>query len=100
MNEIILDRVFAEPIVVKTISAAWNKIREIRNTTPADELNGQILTVTMPESLKTGRIPARILFRTNKNGKIEFKDYDKVADREEKKAAAKEKKTEVTDPAA
>ena len=100
MNEIILDRVFAEPIVVKTISAAWNKIREIRNTTPADELNGQILTVTMPESLKTGRIPTRILFRTNKNGKIEFKDYDKVADREAKKAAAKEKKTEVTDPAA
>ena len=100
MNEIILDRVFAEPIVVKTISAAWNKIREIRNTTPADELNGQILTVTMPESLKTNRIPARILFRTNKNGKIEFKDADKVADREAKKAAAKEKKTEVTEQAA
>ena len=100
MNEIILDRIFAEPIVVKTISAAWNEIRKIRNTTPADELNGQILTVTMPESLKNGRIPARILFRTNKNGKIEFKDYDKVADREAKKAAAKEKKTEVTDPAA
>ena len=100
MNEIILDRPFTEPIVVKTISAAWNKIREIRNTTPADELNGQILTVTMPESLKNGRIPARILFRTNKNGKIEFKDYDKVADREEKKAAAEEKKTEVAEPVA
>ena len=96
MNEIIIDRIWAEPIVVKTISAAWNEIRKIRNTVPVEELNGQILTVTMPESLRRGRIPARILCRANKNGKIEFKDYDKVADREEKKAAAKEKKTEVT----
>ena len=84
MNEIILDRVFTEPIVVKTISAAWNEIRKIMNTVPIEELNGQILTVTMPESLRRGRIPARILFRTNKNGKIEFKDYDKVVDREAK----------------
>ena len=87
-------------ITVKTISAAWNKIREIRNTTPTEELNGQILTVTLPEGLETKRIPAQILFRTNKNGKIEFKDAAKVADREEKKAAAKEKKTEVTEQAA
>ena len=60
-------------ITVKTISAAWNKIREIRNTTPAEELNGKTLTVTLPEGLETKRIPANIQFRMNKKGKIEFR---------------------------
>ena len=104
MNEIILDRIFAEPIVVKTISAAWNEIRKIRNTTPADELNGQILTVTMPESLKNGRIPARILFRMNTKGKVEFKDADILEARAARKAAAAQKiqlpKTDATETAA
>ena len=92
MNEIILNRVNAEPIMVKTISAAWNKVREIRNTTPTEELNGQILAVTLPEGLETKRIPNRILFRLNKNGKIEFKDAEKVAERVAKKLAKKNEK--------
>ena len=66
-------------IEVKTISAAWNKIREIRNTTPAEELNGKTLTVTIPEGLKTKRIPANIVFKANKKGKIEFRAVKTVA---------------------
>ena len=60
-------------IEVKTISAAWNKIREIRNTIPAAELDGKTATVTLPEGLETKRIPATIQFRMNKKGKIEFR---------------------------
>ena len=60
-------------IEVKTISAAWNKIREIRNTVPAAELDGKTATVTLPEGLETKRIPATIQFRMNKKGKIEFR---------------------------
>jgi len=92
MNEIILNRVNAEPIMVKTISAAWNEIRKIRNTVPTEELNGQILAVTLPEGLETKRIPTRILFRANKNGKIEFKDAEKVAERAARKIAKKNEK--------
>ncbi len=65
-------------VEVKTISAAWNKIREIRNTTPVEDLDGKTATITLPEGVTTKRIPATILFRRNKNGKIEFRAADKV----------------------
>lgn len=72
-------KTFAIPEVwVKSVSAAWNQIREWRDTLPFDLLEGAILLVDqegMPE--KSNRIPDEILFKANKNGKLEFKDATK-----------------------
>ena len=81
-----------EDIQVKTISAAWNKIREIRNTTEPHVLEGTILTIELPEGETSNRIPEKILFKMNTKGKMEFKDLAKVQARQEKKEA-KEKET-------
>ena len=81
-----------EDIQVKTVSAAWNKIREIRNTTEPHVLEGTILTVELPEGETSNRIPEKILFRMNTKRKMEFKDLSKVQARLEKKEA-KEKET-------
>lgn len=74
-----------EDIQVKSISAAWNKIREIRDTTEAQVLEGTILTVELPEGETSNRIPEKILFKANTKGKMEFKDLAKVQARQEKK---------------
>ena len=74
-----------EDIVVKSVSAAWNKIREIRDTTDADILNETILVVEQDDETKSDKIPNKIYFSMNKNGKIEFKDYAKEETRKEKK---------------
>ena len=74
-----------EDIQVKTISAAWNKIREIRNTTEPHVLEGTILTIELPEGETSNRIPEKILFKMNTKGKMEFKDLTKVQARQEKK---------------
>lgn len=69
---------------VKSISAAWNQIREWRNTIPFDVLEGSILEIYEGDNpINSNRIPAQILFKANKNGKLEFKDYSKVKTREE-----------------
>ena len=81
-----------EDIQVKTVSAAWNKIREIRNTTEPHVLEGTILTIELPEGETSNRIPEKILFKMNTKGKMEFKDLAKVQARQEKKEA-KEKET-------
>ena len=81
-----------EDIQVKTVSAAWNKIREIRNTTEPHVLEGTILTIELPEGETSNRIPEKILFKMNTKGKMEFKDLSKVQARQEKKEA-KEKET-------
>ena len=81
-----------EDIQVKTVSAAWNKIREIRNTTEPNVLEGTILTIELPEGETSNRIPEKILFKMNTKGKMEFKDLAKVQSRQEKKEA-KEKET-------
>ena len=81
-----------EDIQVKSISAAWNKIREIRDTTEAQVLEGTILTVELPEGETSNRIPEKILFKVNAKGKMEFKDLAKVQARQEKKDM-KENKT-------
>lgn len=83
-----------EDIQVKTISAAWNKIREIRNTTEAHVLEGTILTIELPEGETSNRIPEKILFKMNTKGKMEFKDLAKVQARQEKKEV---KVTETTE---
>ena len=85
-NTIITLRLATETFEVKSVSAAWNKVRELRDTQGA-ALEGQILEVILPESLITDRIPSAILFKANKNGKLEFKDLAKVKTTEEKKAA-------------
>ena len=88
MDNNITLRLATETFEVKTISAAWNKVRELRNTMGA-ELEGKVLEVVLPETLTTDRIPNNILFKANKNGKIEFKDLAKVKRSEERKAASK-----------
>ena len=83
--------ILSENIQVKSISAAWNKIREIRDNTDVKVLEGTILKVTGDEGQDMSRIPEQIIFLTNKNGKIEFKDYAKVQARNEAKKATVEK---------
>ena len=73
-----------EDIQVKTISAAWNKIREIRKNTIPMLLEGTILKVTGEEGQDMSRIPEEILFKMNTKGKMEFKDYTKVKARDAK----------------
>ena len=72
-------RTFAIPEVwVKSISAAWKQIREWRDTLPFETLEGAILLVDLDgEPINSDRIPAKILFKANKNGKLEFKDFSK-----------------------
>ena len=77
-----------EDIQVKTISAAWNKIREIRKNAVPMLLEGTILKVTGEEGQDMSRIPEEILFKMNTKGKMEFKDYAKVKARDAKKAEA------------
>ena len=77
-----------EDIQVKTISAAWNKIREIRKNTVPMLLEGTILKVTGEEGQDMSRIPEEILFKMNTKGKMEFKDYAKVKARDAKKVEA------------
>jgi len=79
-----------EDIKVKSISAAWNKIREIRDTTDPHVLNDTILEVTGEEGQDMSRIPTKILFLLNKKGKIEFKDFNKVQERRQAKKAKAE----------
>ena len=65
-------------VLVKSISAAWNQIREWRNTLPVEVLNGAILQVDVDgEPIQSNSIPAEILFKVNKKGKLEFKDNSK-----------------------
>jgi hypothetical protein len=85
-NNTITLRLATETFEVKSVSAAWNKVRELRDTQGA-ALEGQVLEVILPETIITDRIPSAILFKANKNGKIEFKDLAKVKATEEKKAA-------------
>lgn len=69
-----------EDIIVKSVSAAWNKIRWIRDTTEPHELNGTLLKVTGDKETPTDdRIPRRIRFELNKSGKILFKNAYKAA---------------------
>jgi hypothetical protein len=72
-------KTYAIPEVwVKSVSAAWKQIREWRDTIPFETLEGAILLVDLDgEPINSGRIPAKILFKANKNGKLEFKDFSK-----------------------
>ena len=61
------------------------------------ELEGKVLEVILPETITTDRIPNNILFKANKNGKIEFKDLAKVKRSEERKAASKKANKKASD---
>ena len=63
---------------VKTISAAWNKLREFKNTIPAEQLEYSFVIIDLPEGMKYDRIPHQIIFLRNKKGKMEIKDFEKV----------------------
>lgn len=73
-------RTFAIPEVwVKSISAAWDQIRFWRDTLPYEALEGAILLVDLNgEPIQSDRIPAEIIFKANKNGKLEFRNLKKV----------------------
>jgi len=67
-----------EDITIKSVSAAWTKIREIRDTTDPNILNGTILEVSADEQTPLGdRMPKRISFELNRKGKIEFRNADR-----------------------
>lgn len=54
-----------ENIKVKSISAAWNKIREIRNNIVPLLLEGTVLKVIGEEGQNISRILGEILFKMN-----------------------------------
>jgi len=71
---------------VKSISAAWKKLREIRDLDlstdrlPGDTalLDGLSVTVDMGGLPVSDRLPLEILFKLNAKGKIKFKDMQKL----------------------
>ena len=80
---------------IKSVSAAWNEIRKMRDNYDPDTLEGAILQVTVSEGGDServiyNRIPRLIQFVTNKAGKMEFKDFEKIQAR----AAQKEQKAQ------
>lgn len=83
-----------EDIKVKSIFAAWNKIREIRNNTVPLLLEGTVLKVTGEEGQNMSRILGEILFKMNVKCKMEFKDFAKVKAHEAKKEEAAKAKVE------
>ena len=60
-----------EDIKVKFISAAWNKIREIRNNIVPLLLEGTVLKVTGEEGQNMSRILGEILFKMNAKCKMQ-----------------------------
>ena len=83
-----------EDIKVKSISVAWNKIREIRNNIVPLLLEGTVLKVTGEEGQNMSRILGEILFKMNAKHKMEFKDFAKVKAQEAKKEEAANAKVE------
>lgn len=73
---------------VKSISAAWNKFREIRNEGGTGTL--------VAENDETKEIILDVLLKVNTKGKVEFRDRNK----EDAKAAKKAEKKEATEEAA
>lgn len=86
----------AKDFEVKSISAAWNKIREIRDLDVSTALlDGLLITVNMGEEPASSRLPLEILFQINTKGKIEFKDMQKIREKAAKRMAEAETEKEV-----
>jgi hypothetical protein len=72
----------AKDFEVKSISAAWNKLREIRDLDVSTALlDGLLVTVDMGDLPISNRLPLEILFNLNTKGKIEFKDMQKIREK-------------------
>ena len=72
----------AKDFEVKSISAAWNKLREIRDLDVSTALlDGLLITVDMGDLPISDRLPLEILFNLNTKGKIEFKDMQKIREK-------------------
>lgn len=83
-------------VKVKSISAAWNQLRNWRDmfeNSPSD-LDGAILSVNIGNE-RNAKIPEEILFKMNKKGKIEFKDFSKIK-KKDKEDASPFEKTQLT----
>lgn len=92
----------AKDFEVKSISAAWNKLREIRDldlstdALPGDTnlLDGLLVTVNMGDLPISDRLPLEILFQVNTKGKIEFKDMQKIREKAMARMNAKDDEDE------
>jgi hypothetical protein len=82
---------------IKSISAAWNEIRKIRDQFKDDPTKGEGITlkINMGEMEPSDRLPLEIIFMANKKGKLEFKDLQKI--REKAMARMNEKDEEETE---
>ena len=92
MIKIFANKLFPLTTIVKeakTVSGAWNKIREIRAelATLEDKGDGTLIRIEMCELPISNRLPLEIYLATNKNGKIEFKDMQKIRERVAKRMA-------------
>ena len=70
-------------VEAKSISGAWNEIRKIRDQFKDDPTKGEGITlkIDMGGLSISDRLPLEIIFVTNKKGKIEFKDVQKIRER-------------------
>lgn len=79
LNSVLNDFLPAKDFEVKSISAAWKKLREIRDLdVSAALLDGLLVTVDMGDLPISDRLPREILFSLNTQGRIEFKDLQKI----------------------
>lgn len=82
LNSTLNDFLPAKDFEVKSISAAWNKLREIRDLDVSTALlDGLLVTVNMGDLPISDRLPLEILFNLNTKGKIEFKDMQKIREK-------------------
>ena len=82
LNSALNEFIPAKDFEVKSISAAWNKLREIRDLDVSTALlDGLLVTVNMGDLPISNRLPLEILFNLNTKGKIEFKDMQKIREK-------------------
>jgi hypothetical protein len=79
-----------ETFQVKSIAAAWNKLREIRDSINPANLIGTVARISTDDpNADMSRIPAKIMFLPNKAGKMEFRDVAKIQSRSVKKKSTR-----------
>jgi hypothetical protein len=83
-------------VEAKSISGAWNEIRKIRDQFKDDPTKGEGITlkINMGEMEPSDRLPLEIIFMTNKKGKLEFKDLQKIREKAMARMNEKDEDTE------
>lgn len=83
-------------VEAKSISGAWNKIREFRDQFKDDPTKGEGITlkINMGDLPISDRLPLEIIFAVNKKDKIEFKDVQKIHERAMARMNAKDEEGE------